>query len=150
MYLDPNLQTLNPKPSSGQRFGESKFNLEKSCFLLEKKKLIMCPPCPSLVRAAMPLHAALHRFAVEMPSQIRYAKCDGGWTRRARTRWCEAASSAQHTTPPIHPPKHPTPPSPHPSRFNVSVSLSVLSVYIFVCMFTCVCVLGWSCQGCWF
>ena len=35
--LNPYLQTLNPGPSSGLRFGECKFNLEKSCFLLEKK-----------------------------------------------------------------------------------------------------------------
>ena len=41
LSLDPNLQTLNPKPSSGHRFGECKFDMEKSCFLLEKKNLII-------------------------------------------------------------------------------------------------------------
>ena len=34
--LDPNLQILNPRPNSGPRFGECKFDLEKSCFLEEK------------------------------------------------------------------------------------------------------------------
>ena len=42
LILVPNLQTLklglNPKPSSGPGFGECKLDLEKSCFLLEKKK----------------------------------------------------------------------------------------------------------------
>ena len=42
LTLDPNLKTLNLRPSSGPRFGVCNFDLKnlKSCSLLEKKKLI--------------------------------------------------------------------------------------------------------------
>ena len=43
LSLDPDLQTLNPRPNSGQRFGEHKFDLQKSYVLLEKRSLIMLP-----------------------------------------------------------------------------------------------------------
>ena len=36
-YLGPDQELLTVKHSNGQNFGESKHNLEKSCFLLEKK-----------------------------------------------------------------------------------------------------------------